>query len=338
MKPITAAVILALATRATSPAQPAPPPILDVHLHAHRAGVNGPPPTAVCPGIAEWTELDPKVGWPTAFGSLLKNPPCKDPIWGPATDEDLMRQTIEVLERRNITAVTSGPLLEQWRKAGGNRIIPALGFAFSQKPVPTPAQVRQWFSQKRYAVFAEVGIQYDGLSPSDPKFEPYLAVAESLDVPVGIHIGTGPPGAVYLGFSGYRARLHSPLLIEDALVRHPKLRVYIMHAGWPMLDDLLAVLWAHPQVHLDVGAIAFALPRKEFHRYLQRIVEAGFGSRVMFGSDQMNWPKAIEVSIDAIETAPFLTANQKRAILYDNAARFLRLSATAPAEDRAAAP
>jgi len=53
------------------------------------------------------------------------------------------------------------------------------------------------------------------------------------------------------------------------------LRVYIMHAGWPMLDDLLAVLWAHPQVHVDVGIICYALPRKEFHRYVERIVEAG---------------------------------------------------------------
>jgi hypothetical protein len=40
----------------------------------------------------------------------------------------------------------------------------------------------------------------------------------------------------------------------------------------------------------------------------------------------MIWPGVIEPSIRAIEEAPFLTADQKRAILYDNAARFLRLS------------
>ncbi len=335
VKRMTASLLFALAS-STASAADSPPPIIDMHLHANRADENGPPPTAVCPGIAEWAVLDPKQGWPAVFGAMLKKPPCSNPVWGPASDEELMRETLAILERRNITAVTSGSELERWKKAGGKRIIPALEFEFSDKPLPTPADVRKWFTEKRYAVFAEVAIQYDGVSPSDPKFEPYLAVAESLDVPLGIHIGTGPPGAPYLGFSEYRARLHSPLLLEDALVRHPKLRVYIMHAGWPMLDDLLAVLWAHPQVHLDVGAIAFALPRKEFHRYLQRIVEAGFGSRVLFGSDQMNWPKTIDVAIEAIETAPFLTKKQKRAILYDNAARFLRLPAsgapgTAPA-------
>lgn len=34
----------------------------------------------------------------------------------------------------------------------------------------------------------------------------------------------------------------------------------------------------------------------------------------------------IERSIAVIEDAPFLTESQKREILYDNAARFLRLS------------
>jgi uncharacterized protein len=46
----------------------------------------------------------------------------------------------------------------------------------------------------------------------------------------------------------------------------------------------------------------------------------------MFGSDQMNWPGAITSCIEAIESADFLTADQKRDILYHNAARFLRLT------------
>jgi predicted TIM-barrel fold metal-dependent hydrolase len=59
---------------------------------------------------------------------------------------------------------------------------------------------------------------------------------------------------------------------------------------------------------------------------LRRVVEAGFGARVMYGIDQMVWPGVIERSIAAIEEAPFLSERQKRDILYNNAARFLRLS------------
>ena len=35
-------------------------------------------------------------------------------------------------------------------------------------------------------------------------------------------------------------------------------------------------------------------PRPAFYRYLRGIVEAGYGDRVMFGSDQMVWPGLID--------------------------------------------
>ena len=47
----------------------------------------------------------------------------------------------------------------------------------------------------------------------------------------------------------------------------------------------------------------------------------------MFGSDQMVWPETIERGIQVIEDAPFLSEKMKRDILYNNAARFLRLTA-----------
>jgi predicted TIM-barrel fold metal-dependent hydrolase len=46
----------------------------------------------------------------------------------------------------------------------------------------------------------------------------------------------------------------------------------------------------------------------------------------MFGSDQMVWPQTIEVAVESITGAPFLSEDQKRDILYNNAARFLRLT------------
>ena len=324
----TIASFLLLVITSSAAAQKAPLPVIDMHLHANRADANGPPPLAICaPGVG-YPPLDPARSWPETFIAWLKNPQCKDPVWGPETDDALMRESLLILEKRNVIGVTSGPLLDRWIEAGGDRILPALRFNFGPGS-PSPAEVRALLSSGKYVAFAEVAIQYNGVSPSDERFEPYLAVAEELDVPMGIHIGTGPPGAPYLGMKDYRARLHSALVLEDALLRHPKLRVWVMHAGWPMLDDMLALMWAHPQVHVDTGALVFALPLAEFHRYLRRLVEAGFGKRVMFGSDQMNWPGAIGRSIDAIESAEFLTAEQKRDILYGNAARFLRLGETA---------
>lgn len=93
-----------------------------------------------------------------------------------------------------------------------------------------------------------------------------------------------------------------------------------------MLEDLLALMYAHPQVHVEVGVIVHTLPRAAFYRFLKGITDAGFGSRVMFGSDQMVWPETIERGIQVIEEAPFLSDAEKRNILYNNAARFLRFT------------
>ncbi len=306
-------------------AQDVPAPIIDMHLHALPADAQGPPPVSVCAPANGYPPASTGADWPATFMDFLKNVPCDHAIRSPMTDRELMNRTLAILKRRNIFAVTSGPLIDLWRKEGGERIIPGVAFNL-ESDEPTPEQMRKIFASGHYRVLGEVAIQYRGIEPGDARFEPYLALAEQMNIPLGIHIGTGPPGAPYLGASGYRARLHSPLILDDVLIRHPKLRVYAMHAGWPMLDDTLAMLWTHPQLYIDVGVISFAIPRIEFHQYLRRIVKAGFGKRVLFGSDQMVWPEAVEVAIESIEKADFLSAGEKRDILYNNAARFLRLS------------
>jgi predicted TIM-barrel fold metal-dependent hydrolase len=113
------------------------------------------------------------------------------------------------------------------------------------------------------------------------------------------------------------------------LNRHPRLRVYVMHAGWPMGDRMIQMLYTYPQLYVDTGVIDWCLPRREFHHYLQRLVDAGFASRIMFGTDQMVWPQMIEVAVESIRSATFLTKEQKRDIFYNNAARFFRFSALA---------
>ena len=46
----------------------------------------------------------------------------------------------------------------------------------------------------------------------------------------------------------------------------------------------------------------------------------------MYGSDQMQWPQSIKISIENIVTADFLTDQQKKDVFYNNAAKFLQLS------------
>lgn len=310
-------------------------PIIDMHLHALAAGDQGPPPLAMCAPLSPMPTWDAAKPASESFLDPFKAPRCADPIWSPKTDDEIMRKTLEIMERRNIIGVVSGRFakVKTWRAAAPDRVIPSL---MPSMP-PTTALTAELAKAKaagQIAVVGELGLQYEGVSPDDPKMEPLWAAAEANDLPVAIHMGPGPPGVAYMPGSGYRARLSSPLLLEEVLLRHPRLRVNMMHAGFPMLDDTLAVLYAHPQVYVDTGVIAYTQPRPAFHRYLQALVDAGFGERIMFGSDQMVWPETIERAIAAIEEAPFLTPQQKRDILYNNAARFLRLDPATQARHR----
>jgi uncharacterized protein len=74
----------------------------------------------------------------------------------------------------------------------------------------------------------------------------------------------GPPGAALIGTPKIRPALGNPLLFEDVLFRHPNLRLYVMHAGWPFLNEMIALLYAYPSVYVDVGVIDWTQPRHEF--------------------------------------------------------------------------
>ena len=302
-------------------------PIIDMHMHAMEAGAQGPPPLGMCTPIDPMPYWDPSEPYGATFLKLFKEPACDDPVWSPETTEELLQQNIEVMQRLNIFGVLSGTpeRVQRWAAALPDRFYHGLQFNAESSDI-TPDMMAALHAEGRLDVLAEITNQYSGVEPDDPRMEPYWALAEKLDIPVGIHIGPGPPGVAYLGSQAYRARLHSALTVEEVLIRHPGMRVYIMHAGFPMLDDLLAVLYAHPQVYVEIGVIVYTQPRETFYRYLQGITDAGFSHRVMFGSDQMVWPGVIERSIRRIEAAPFLGEQEKRDILYNNAARFLRLS------------
>src|SRR6185436_12577752 len=112
----------------------------------------------------------------------------------------------EVLKRRNVIGVLSGipSRVARWRQDAADWIIP--GVSLEIPSALGPSAVRELHAKGQLAVLAEVSSQYQGITADNPASEPYLAIAEQLDLPVGIHVGTGPPGAPYLGFDRYRAR------------------------------------------------------------------------------------------------------------------------------------
>jgi predicted TIM-barrel fold metal-dependent hydrolase len=273
--------------------------IIDVHVHAYNDGSMGP---------------------------NIPNPVTGARAY--ATSEAEHREaTFCALSRHNVVrAVVSNDwrAVQRWKNQDPKRVIAGIG-------LDDPKEFDLDFLRKERAagrldVIGEFGPQYAGFAPDDPALEPVFALAEELDIPVAFHMHPGPPGAVAnFGMKKMRVANGRPLLLEPVLVRHPKLRIYVMHAGYPYIDEMIAILYAYPQVYVDVGVIDWTRPRPEFHRYLQRLVEPGFGKRILFGSDQMVWVDAIGLAIDAVESAPFLSEEQKDDIFFNNAVRFFRL-------------
>jgi len=248
-----------------------------------------------------------------------------NPVTGekaPVSVEEHIRQTLSMMSRYNIVlGIASGDVdtVEQLRKAAPERI-----WAGPSNGIPglEVGSLRSHYKSGQLRIMGEVLAQYDGLSPSDPVLDPYFALAESLAVPACIHMGMSFPG-ITESAPKFRVSLGNPLLLEELLNRHPKMQVWIAHMGYPYLEEMIGILNVYPRVHVDTGAVDWIEPG--FKSYLQQLIRYGFEKRIMFGSDQMTWPDAIGKAVEIIEKADFLSSEQKRDILYNNGARFLRL-------------
>jgi predicted TIM-barrel fold metal-dependent hydrolase len=281
------------------------PPLIDMHMHT---GL----PEEVPPGIPAFCRPEPCQG----SGHAIVDP------------GQLLEKTLEVMNRYNIVkAFLSGvdlAAVQNWDKAAPGRFIAS---PFILSPGTSDLEsLKQAYASGRFGGMGEIGTQLMGIHPNDTALAPYFKLAESLDLPVLIQtLGIGPYTPHFSSTAG------SPLLLEEVLVRHPKLRLFVENAGYPYRDEIIAMMYQYPQLYADISTITWIIPRTAFYDYLKALVRAGLGKRLMFGSDQMVWPEKIEAAIEAIEKAPFLTQEQKRDIFYNNASRFLRLK---DAEDR----
>ncbi len=322
-----AAVLLAAgsapALAQNTPAEPAP--VIDVHFHALLESPPGMP--SACPNQSQFLASDWIDGPESGNGWSIED--CTPKLYASKPGE-YVKDITDEMKRLNVTAVVFGDAasIAKYEELAPGRVIP--GTAFSAGPgSPPPAEQLQMlevaFTEGGFRVMGEIALQYQGISPSDMSVDAYFALAERLDIPVAIHMGTGGSGRANINNPNFRASAGDPLLLEEMLARHPKLRVQVMHAGYPMIDNMLALLQANSHVYVDVAGLIWSYPLYEVNRYIERLVKAGFGDRVMFGTDQLLWPGLMAYSISIVNNADYLTSQQKRDILYNNAARFLRL-------------
>ncbi len=180
---------------------------------------------------------------------------------------------------------------------------------------------RDWVEQQIKAgnihFIGEVLSQYHGISSSDSTLLPYYRLAKKHNIPVGIHTGSAGPDH---GCPNFKEALGNPLLLEPLLKKIPGLRVWIMHAGAPYLQEALYIMNKFPDVYADLSAInnPTILDQKQFETIVKLFVNRGLEDRIMFGSDNGN----INATVESVLKLSFLTESQKEKIFYRNAERF----------------
>lgn len=278
-------------------------PIIDMHIHAY----------------ASKNQM---------FGLENYNPLTKKTYIGSESLQKHQEETFEKFKKHNIVRamVSNG---SEWHKIDSSLVI------IGESHYNTIDELKEKHKNGKLEVLGEVAPNYQGLLPTDESLVPYFDLANELEIPVGYHLYPGgPPGGAYFAYPKTRAFQGKPLQLEEILFSRPKMKLYVMHAGWPFLEDMKALMYAHPQVYVDLGVICWGIPKAEFHNFLKGLVDAGFGNRIMFGSDQMVWVKTIDEGIEAINTADFLSMEQKENIFYNNAAQFLGLTETQIKRDK----
>ena len=285
-----------------------PYPIIDIHMHTY-----------------QWN----KYGDPPQPNLITGNVPEA------RTNAEAIEAYIAEMERYNIVlAVGSGELEMVAAMKSHAQDLFLGGIEFPRYTTPENNRLEYWpdidelrllYESDQLQIMGEITAQYAGVAPNDPKLEPYYALAEELDIPFCLHTGFGPPMSPYMGDPDFRMRYGNPLLLEDVLVNHPRLRIYIAHGGYPFIEETIALMLMYQQVYVDISAINWLLTPEEFHSYLQQLIDARLGKRIMFGTDQMIWSEAVGMSIAAIESATFLTEEQRQDVFLNNAADFLKL-------------
>lgn len=195
---------------------------------------------------------------------------------------------------------------------------------YSQQPCfengeewPSLEWVEELMKTGKIDFLGEVITQYYGIEPLDSTMIPYFALAEKYHLPVGIHTGSAGPDH---GCPNFKEAMGNPELLKPLLNRFPNSKVWMMHAGMPYFDETMRIMKAYPNLYMDISVInnPQIVPPDAFSKTMKAFIDAGFGQRMMFGSDNAD----IQVTIKSVMALSFLSDQQKEDILFRNAERF----------------
>jgi predicted TIM-barrel fold metal-dependent hydrolase len=216
----------------------------------------------------------------------------------------------------------SNDAVQRWRQEHPDRFLAGYRPDLSQEDQTGAVEVfAREAGQGKWHTLGELALPYASRPLNDPSLFPYYEVCQRLGLPVAFHCGLDGPNPQKLFSPAFRVELGDPLLLQDVFTAFPDLKVIIMHLGWPFFDHALYMLYAYPTAYVDLGVVNWLLGPSILRRMIVETIETVGADRILFGSDQMAWPQMIPVAVAATAEADYLTEEQKRKILWTNAAR-----------------
>jgi predicted TIM-barrel fold metal-dependent hydrolase len=248
-------------------------------------------------------------------------------------------------------------LEEDWGYNYRNRIFSAPMFTLADIDAAVKELDRVLAAGAR-AVLVRTG-PVNGLSPADPKFDPFWARVAEANVPVGLHIGDSgfceiysshwgerprPPVHKQTAFQVYTSFMERPisdtlaaLILHNLFARFPTIRVMSIEngAGWvPALLRGMDKAWRSAKGRTGIGGEVVEKPSEVFRRnvYISPFPEDDIPSlidrigadRVLFGSDYPH-PEGMAEPADFADELTRSDDAEVKLVMRDNNAALLGL-------------
>ena len=245
-----------------------------------------------------------------------------------ADSADLFRQSFEQMEMNNILygLLSHGTYKEAFMEERPEMFLLSYEPDLSLEDHTEAAlEFEKNIINGRYAALGELGLIYAGIPLNTPDLYPYYEIAQKHDIPVFIHTGFSGPNPQQILSPAFRISTANPLLLEDVIIDFPDLKIVMMHMGWPFFDEALYILGSYPNVYMETSVAIWLLGDQLFNRLLREAVATAGSDKILFGTLQMAWPEVIGRSVKTIQEAEYLSHDEKRAILWENAATLFEI-------------
>lgn len=177
----------------------------------------------------------------------------------------------------------------------------------------------------------ELANVYMGKSHDDSLYHKLFAIADTFSLAIVTHMGVVPDFMITPNYSYDDA---NPTSLVETLVKFPNVNFCAAHFcisnddAYDFDDDTRYMMKQFDNFYVDISPLNWFddFGQQKVKELISKAIAEGLEHKILYGTDTWDWPDAVSVSIVNLKEADYLTVQQKKKILYWNAAQFLKLT------------